>query len=388
VSDDIVHAGATQATYEHLYVHVPFCARRCSYCDFSIAVRRVVPWRAFAASIARELVVRDAVAGGGTLRTVYLGGGTPSRLGPDGVHALLDVLRTNVGWDADAEVTLEANPEDISAGAVAQWRAAGVNRLSIGVQSFDDRVLQWMHRVHDSAAAQRAADAARAGGIDAFSVDLIFAAPDGVERDWERDLQLAQTLAPDHISLYGLTVEPHTPLGRWQARGTVTEASEERYEREFMHAHEALAAAGFEHYEVSNYARPGRRAVHNSAYWRGVPYLGLGPSAHGFDGRTRRWNHEAFAHWEREVTAGNDPVGGAEVLTSQNRLAEVVYLGMRTSDGLNISEGELAHVESWVRAGWVNVEQQGGLWRLRCTPSGWLRLDALAADLTSFRSRS
>lgn len=374
--------------YEHLYLHVPFCARRCSYCDFAIAVRREVPWQRFAQAVARECDIRGVRDQTGPLRTVYLGGGTPSRLGPDGVAATLEALRAHVDWDGDAEVTLEANPEDITVDTVRAWKAAGVNRLSIGVQSFDDLVLSWMHRVHDASGARRAIEAARTGGIDALSFDLIFATPDRLARDWEADLAQAIALAPDHISLYGLTVEPQTPLGRWHERGQEQEAPEERYEREFMAAHETLATAGYEHYEVSNFARPGRRARHNSAYWTGVPYLGLGPSAHGFDGSARRWNIEAYVAWERAIGALVDPVGGEEFLTDENRIAEAVYLGLRTTDGLPVTEAEERHVASWVAAGWIDLTRHQGRGRVICTPTGWMRLDSLAADLTAFRSVS
>ncbi|MFN5582385.1 radical SAM family heme chaperone HemW [Gemmatimonas sp.] len=374
--------------YEHLYLHVPFCARRCSYCDFAIAVRRDVPWHQFAQAVSRECEIRRVGECSGMLRTVYLGGGTPSRLGADGVAATLHALRDHVAWTDDAEVTLEANPEDISADVVARWRAAGVNRLSIGIQSFDDLVLSWMHRVHDAAGAATAVREARRGGMVDFSLDLIFATPDRLARDWAADLERAIALEPAHISLYGLTVEPQTPLGRWHARGQEQEAPEERYEREFLLAHETLRAAGYEHYEVSNFARPGHRARHNSAYWRGVPYLGLGPSAHGFDGRTRRWNRDAFTAWERALGTLTDPIGGEEMLTSENQLAEQVYLGLRTVDGLAVSTVEVAHVDAWRRAGWVEVVDDAGGARLVCTPHGWLRLDSLAADLTAFRSRS
>ena len=374
--------------YEHLYLHVPFCARRCSYCDFAIAVRREVPWRPFAQSVLRECEIRGVRDYAAPLRTVYLGGGTPSRLGADGVAATLDALRSHVHWDADAEVTLEANPEDISVASVSAWRSAGVNRLSIGIQSFDDLVLSWMHRVHDASGARRAVAAAREGGINALSLDLIFATPDRLARDWQADLEQVIALEPDHVSLYGLTVEPHTPLGRWHARGQEQEAPEERYEREFLAAHDTLRAAGYEHYEVSNFSRPGQRARHNSAYWTGVPYLGIGPSAHGFDGDARRWNIEAYAAWERAVGAHVDPLGGEETLTSENRVAESVYLGLRTTDGLELSEAEVRHVAKWVESGWVTLQRDHEGGRLVCTPSGWMRLDALAADLTAFRSAS
>lgn len=375
-----------RARYRHVYLHVPFCARRCSYCDFAIAVRREVPWRDFAQAVSRECEVRGVRDQAAPLRTLYLGGGTPSRLGASGVPAVLDALRTHVVIEDTAEVTLEANPEDITVDAVRAWRDAGVNRLSIGIQSFDDLVLSWMHRVHDASGARRAVEAAREAGMEAFSLDLIFATPDRLARNWEQDLEQIVALGPDHVSLYGLTIEPRTPLGRWHERGQEREADEDRYEREFLLAHEMLESAGFEHYEVSNFARAGKRAQHNSAYWLGVPYLGLGPSAHGFDGDARRWNIDAFAAWERRLSTLADPVGGEEFLSDENRIAEAVYLGLRTTDGLRIEDGELSRVVPWRDAGWITLQQTPDGVRAVCTANGWLRLDAIAADLTAFRS--
>ncbi|MBU6365207.1 MAG: radical SAM family heme chaperone HemW [Gemmatimonadetes bacterium] len=375
--------------YRHLYVHVPYCARRCSYCDFAIAVRRVVPWEAFARRVAGELARRVGAPLAAPLATVYLGGGTPSRLGPDGVAALCAVLRQAGAWAPGAEVTLEANPEDVTPEAVAAWARAGVNRVSLGVQSFSPVLLQWMHRVHDVEASVRAARLVRAGGIASLSVDLIFATPAPLARDWEAEVGGLLGLEPDHVSLYGLTIEERTPVARWQARGAVDPASEERYADEFLWLHERLEGGGFVHYEVSNYGRPGHRARHNSAYWQGVPYLGVGPSAHGFDGSSRRWNLSAVTAWERAVDEGQDPVAGSERLTAGNREAEAVYLGLRTVDGLPVRPDEEGLVGRWIAAGWMVPIPSvgGGAGRVRCTPEGWLRLDALAADLTAVRSR-
>ncbi len=374
--------------YPHVYVHVPFCARRCSYCDFAIAVRRNVPVTDFVDGVAQELEIRTRLgqldrAASTPARTVYLGGGTPSRLGGEGVALLLDSLARHLPRAADAEVTIEANPEDITPFAVKRWIDAGVNRLSMGVQSFDERALTWMHRVHDATAVTRAINIARDAGITEYSIDLIFALPAALNRDWSRDLDEALALEPTHISLYGLTIESGTPLGRWTARGDVQEAPEETYEAEFLLAHERLTAAGFAHYEVSNYARAGRRARHNSSYWSGAAYLGLGPSAHGFDGHTRRWNEPAYAAWLTAVQGGVDPMAGTEALTQQNRTDEAVYLHLRTTDGLQLEHHERDVVRPWEVAGWVQVEPDG---LMRCTPEGWLRLDTLAATLTMGRS--
>lgn len=336
------------------------------------------------AAIARELDVRQIAAASLELDTLYFGGGTPSRLGGEGIARLLDAVLARVALASDAEVTIEANPEDVTPAATAAWHSAGVNRLSLGAQSFDDAVLGWMHRTHDAHAIDRAVGAARNAGIDNLSLDLIFALPEHVDRSWQADLDHALELSPDHVSLYGLTIEPHTPLGRAHRRGELSDAPEERYEREFLQAHDVLGAAGFAHYEVSNYGLPNRSSRHNSAYWSGAAYLGVGPSAHGFDGDMRRWNLSAYVDWLTSLASASDPVQGRENLTAENRAAEAVYLGLRTNRGLVLEEAALAHVAPWIEAGWAEVDDLG---RLVLTAHGWLRLDALAADLTVFRSR-
>jgi oxygen-independent coproporphyrinogen-3 oxidase len=368
----------------HLYVHVPFCARRCSYCDFAIAVRRVVPVDEYLRLIDGELDLRFTGEQPWPARTIYLGGGTPSRLGPDGVARLMDSLTHRLQMRSDAEITIEANPDDVNEAAARAWRAAGINRVSLGVQSFDDRALQWMHRVHDARSIAPAVDALKSAGFRDVSVDLIFSLPANLHRNWERDLEQALLLDPTHVSLYGLTVEAHAPLGRWVARGEAVEAPEESYELEFLAAHDVLTHAGFEHYEVSNFAKPGHRACHNSAYWQAVPYAGVGPGAHEFDGAHRRWNVGAYAEWVRKLEAGTDPIEDMETLTDENRSAESVYLGLRTIDGLRINENERVHVARWIDAGWATIDTDD---LLVLTPTGWLRLDSLAADLTLFRSR-
>jgi len=368
----------------HVYLHVPFCARRCSYCDFSIAVRREVPVDEYLTALDAELSVRFGGATPTEVDTIYLGGGTPSRLGGAGVARAIALVERHFPLAHGGELTVEANPEDVDPAAVEAWGAAGVNRLSLGSQSFDDRALAWMHRTHDAATIERAVATARAGGIRNLSLDLIFALPVELGRDLESDVRRLCALAPDHVSLYGLTVEEATPLGRWVARGDAVERPEEGYETEFLAAHALLTTAGLEHYEVSNYAKPGRRARHNSAYWSGAAYVGLGPAAHGFDGDVRRWNARAYAAWRDLAVAGTDPLEGQERLTEANRTAESVYLALRSDRGLELLPGEHEAVAPWSVAGWVTVGSDD---RLRCTPLGWLRLDALAAALTHSRSR-
>ena len=367
----------------HAYVHVPFCARRCAYCDFAIAVRSRVPLDPYLEALAREVSIRFPPGQPWIADTLYLGGGTPSLLGASGVARLMDVLRSRITLAPGAEITLEANPDDVTALAVRAWRAAGVNRLSLGSQSFDDRVLGWMRRTHTAGQVQLAVDAARDAGFDNISLDLIFGLPSALGREWALDLERALALRPEHLSLYGLTVEDHTPLQRWRDRGVVVEAPEEGYEREYLAAHAAAEASGLRHYEVSNYARPGFESRHNSSYWSGVAYAGLGPSAHEFDGLRRRWNVPAYAEWVRRLSAGRDPLAGAEELSDANRYTERVYLGLRTSAGLVVEPNGIGAVRRWVAQGWATLDGR----RLRLTPTGWLRLDALATVLTSAPSR-
>jgi oxygen-independent coproporphyrinogen-3 oxidase len=369
------------STPEHVYVHVPFCARRCSYCDFSIAVRHVTPVDEYITALTAELAQYDTSHW--NVQTLYFGGGTPSRLGGHGIERAIVLFRTAAHIAPTAEITIEANPDDVTASDVRAWTAAGVNRVSLGVQSFDDAVLTWMHRTHTASQIRTAVQTLRDAGIDNISIDLIFALPQELQRDWRADLDRVLTLDPRHISLYGLTVESHTPLGRWRARGEIHEASEDTYEREFLEAHTRLEQAGFEHYEVSNYGRPGFHSRHNSSYWSGVPYVGLGPSAHSFMGDTRFWNVAPYAEWTRRLAAGSSPVDARESLSDQNRDAERVYLGLRTSRGLSATDAELAAARSWADAGWAII--QNGT--IVLTPAGWLRLDALAASLTVAGSR-
>ena len=378
----------------HLYVHIPFCVRRCSYCDFSIAVRKRIPAGEYVECVRRELQLFQAAPstsgaaprGSADLETLYLGGGTPSLLPAEAISVLLHelALRFRIPHSAfrtDVEVTLEANPEDVTLEHATAWRRAGVNRVSLGAQSFDDGVLQWMHRSHDATRIGDAVRALRAAGVDNISLDLIFALPAELRRDWARDLDLACSLHPAHLSLYGLTVEERTPLARWISRGATSRPDDERYAEEYLYAHERLARDGYRFYEVSNAERDGHRSRHNSAYWSGRAYLGLGPAAHSFDGRVRRWNLGAWESYRRAVAAALPAVEAREVLTEEQRELERLYLALRTDAGLPLAalcRPLPPSAALWVERGWAQVSEE----RLVCTPEGWLRLDALIRDLT------
>ncbi|HEU4570470.1 MAG TPA: radical SAM family heme chaperone HemW [Gemmatimonadales bacterium] len=340
----------------HLYVHVPFCARRCSYCDFAIAVRKRVPARAYVDAVLKEWAERRRDGGAeGDLDTLYLGGGTPSLLDPVELTRLIEGLTRDSALVPGAEVTIEVNPDDVSAERARAWRAAGITRASLGVQSFDPAVLTWMHRTHRAEQVAPAVATLREAGIADLSLDLIFALPAELSRDWSRDLETALALEPDHLSLYGLTVEEHTPLARWVERREVRRTDDDRYAEEFLVADRRLGAAGYEHYEVSNYARPGHRARHNSAYWRRATYVGLGPSAHSGSGRGRSWNVRDWAEYERLVKEGKSPVAGNEALDDEALRLEELYLGLRTADGVPVERVPALVREQWVREGWATV---------------------------------
>jgi len=376
----------------HLYLHVPFCARRCSYCDFAIAVRKVVPAAEYVECVLQELALRASTPDPGWvdpgpaargLETLYLGGGTPSLLPPDAIAHLLthllDAFPSTPSLDA-VEITLEANPEDVTPEAARAWRQSGVNRVSLGAQSFDDDVLRWMHRSHDGARISAAVRTLRGAGIENVSLDLIFALPAELEREWSRDLEEALALRPAHLSLYGLTVEERTPLARWISRGASSAPDDERYAAEYLLAHERLEAAGYHFYEVSNAARDGLRSRHNSAYWSRRPYVGLGPAAHSYDGRSRRWNVAQWEAYRRALHSGVSPVASQEILTPEQRELEGLYLALRTDEGLPLPAPDRLRppLTAWVVAGWVEVHGD----RVVCRPEGWLWLDALVRDLT------
>ena len=363
-------------TPSHLYLHVPFCARRCAYCDFAIAVRRDVPVGDYVKAVEKELAMRKLR--GSELESVYLGGGTPSRLGGEGIARVIEIVRGRFQVVDRTEITIEANPDDVDAECAVAWREAGVNRVSLGVQSFNDLVLRWMHRVHDSESATRAFRVLRDAGFDNISVDLIFALPDSLNRSWEDDLGRSLALGPDHVSLYGLTIEKETPLAKWSERGEVIPADENRYASDFLLAHELATAAGYDHYEVSNFSRAGKKSRHNSAYWTGAAYAGIGPSAHSYDGETRSWNVREYADWSSRLARGEPILAGSETLTEANRASEKVYLGLRTTSGLAVTDADRSHTDRWENEGWAT--RDGSVVRL--TSEGWLRLDSLAAALT------
>jgi len=319
-----------------IYIHVPFCLRKCPYCDFYSVVWKNGWVERYLSALLAELDLRlDSVDG--PISSVYFGGGTPSLLSPDAIGRILTRLRQLLPFASEVEVTLECNP---SANARADFfRAllqAGVNRLSIGVQSFQDLNLKKLGRIHDASEALRAVREARRAGFENVSVDLIYGIPNQRMSEWLRDLQLAVSEGATHISAYELTVEPGTALSKWVEKGLVRLPGPDRVAEFYLRAHELLTESGFEHYEVSNYSLPGFRCRHNEGYWRRTPYLGLGPSAHSFFRNCRSWNWRDLRKYCSLLESGRLPLESKEELSSSQELAERVFLGLRTRDGVEI----------------------------------------------------
>lgn len=367
-----------------VYLHVPFCTRRCAYCDFAVQATRDAPTAEWLDAIGAEWQALGEEQGWPAtveLDTIYVGGGTPSLLGPDAMAGVARALGTLARWDPGAvEWSCEANPESFTPAVAEGWRAAGVNRLSLGAQSFHEPALRWMGRLHGAQGPAAAMETARAAGFRNVSIDLIFALPARLGRDWSADLDRALALEPEHISLYGLTAESGTPLGRWVREGRERMADEDNYAEEYLLAHERLTAAGFEHYEVSNFARPGLRSRHNFAYWTGVPYAALGPGAHAYLPPQRRWNVRGWEDYRDALRRGDLPVEGTEALDPADRALEELWLGLRTDLGLaltGLGVEQRAMARGWVGRGWA--EDVAG--RLRLNAEGWLLLDRLAVEL-------
>lgn len=318
-----------------LYLHVPFCSRVCPYCDFAVTTGGPGRRAAFADALVAEIALWEGEPL--SFDTVYLGGGTPSALSPAELARILEAVRSRFSLQPDTRIFLEANPEDATPAALAAWRGLGVNTLSLGVQSFDAESLVFLGRRHDPAEARAAVAAALSAGFDTVSLDLIFGLPGQTPATWRRDLEEAARLRPDHVSCYQLTVHEGTRFGTLRDRGALAELPEPEQAALFALTHEVLGAAGYEGYEVSNFARaPEHRSRHNLKYWDHTPYLGLGPSAHSFDGRRRWWNERRLAEWQARLARGEWPVAGSEELAPGDLALETLMLGLRTRAGVDL----------------------------------------------------
>ena len=315
-----------------LYIHVPFCQRRCAYCGFYSTTHAELQ-DAYVAALLREMAARPCAD---EIGTVYLGGGTPSQLGEERLGRILSRARVYYNICADAEVTVEVNPDDVTPSLVSALREAGVNRVSMGIQSFDDGELHAVGRRHTAEEACRAVETLSRGGISNISIDLMYGLPGQTLESFARSIDAALRLPVQHISSYALSVEPGTPLAARLQSGSFVEASDEQMLAMYTLLRERLTAAGYEHYEISNFARPGYASRHNSSYWDGTPYIGLGPGAHGYDGHhTRRANAPDLRAY---IAAPDDAPHTLEHLTPDALYDELVFTRLRTRRGLSVAE--------------------------------------------------
>ncbi len=365
-----------------VYVHAPFCARRCFYCDFAVRVATADcdGWLGALTAEIRALEREGAFVLDDTLDTLYVGGGTPSLLGAQAMQGLLTVIGEERLRRPELEWTAEANPESFTQEVAKGWRSTGVNRISLGIQSFHAPSLRWMGRLHGADGARSAVQIARAEGFTNLSVDLIFGLPGHLERDWERDLDETLSLQPDHVSLYGLSAESATPLGRAVAEGSESLPSEERYEQEYLLSVDRLAEAGYGAYEVSNFARPGFASRHNSVYWSGEPYIGLGNGAHSYRHPVRRWNMRDWDAYRAGTDGPGPPVDDEEELDVGKVRLERIWLGLRTRRGISLRDlpsSARDRAARWVESALAVAE--GNV--LRLTARGWLVMDRLTLEM-------
>lgn len=369
-------------------MHIPFCKQACSYCNFHFTTSLRYK-DDLVKALCKELELQQDYLQGETLQTIYFGGGTPSLLSLDDCRQVLDTIRSLYPVNREAEITLEGNPDDVTMEKLAGWKEAGINRLSVGVQSFFEEELRWMNRAHNAGQAHQCIENIRKAGFTNYTIDLIYGSPLLSDEQWEQNVQTAIGYGVPHLSCYALTVEERTPLFKQITQQVKEDVDNDKQARQFLLLMQWLRAADYEHYEVSNFARPGFRSRHNSSYWRGEKYLGIGPSAHSYDGRARTWNIANNNAYIQAINNGKVP-GETEALTDVQRLNEYLMISLRTMEGVN-----LAQVESgWGKDTAVRLEQQLGRYITHSlvirngscfslTDEGMLRADGIASDLFS-----
>lgn len=362
-----------------LYVHVPFCLTRCGYCDFNAYAGLDDLQPRYLRGLVAEAALAAPAWDGSAIDSVFLGGGTPTTMRPDDLGGLLESLAATFDVAEDAEVTIEANPDTVEEASLAALHAAGFTRVSIGAQSFDPEVLRSLERVHQPDAVRRAVAAARAGGYVDLNLDLIYGAHGESLGSWERTLSEAVALAPEHVSAYALTIEPATPLGRAVARGDVPAPDPDVQADMFQLACTMLRDAGYGHYEISNWARPGHECRHNLGYWRREPYVGLGAGAHSYRDDRRWWNVRPPEEYLATVERGELPIGGEETLDPGDAYLEEVFLRLRILEGVPASWVDDGRAEPYVESGLL-FDDDGSLVP---TERGMLLLNELVLGLTA-----
>ena len=367
-----------------IYVHIPFCKKRCSYCDFHFSTTFSSYREKLISAICLELDLRKSELNGIPVETVYFGGGTPSLLTKDELSDILLAVRGAYQLIADPEITFEVNPDDATEENLIAWKELGINRLSIGLQSFQETDLAWMNRSHSTQQGEEAVRLAQVLGFDNISIDLIYGLPELSNEQWLAHLDRALSLNVQHISSYCLTIEPKTALNDFVAKGKLRRPTEDQQSEQFDLLVSTLGNARFEHYEISNFAKGQKYAKHNSSYWNFTPYVGVGPSAHSFNGHQRRWNLANNTKYYKEV-GKNDAWFEVETLSASEKWNEYFLTGLRTKWGIlkrSISDlggfnaAELKQLETYLRTDLMMENQENYV----LTEKGKLQADGIASS--------
>jgi oxygen-independent coproporphyrinogen-3 oxidase len=380
-----------------IYIHIPFCKQACYYCNFHFSTSLALKDEMIH-SLIKEIEIRSESPNGSDIaiiskeekiETIYFGGGTPSLLSQSEISRLLSAIVGKYNIEKNAEITLEANPDDISFEKLKEWKAAGINRLSIGIQSFRESDLVWMNRAHNAAQALNCIHLARQAGFDNFSIDLIFGIPGLGDEEWKKNVQKIIDLQVPHIACYALTVEPKTALQKMIALKKKENVNSDAQAVQYSILMKMMRDAGYEHYEISNFAKPGFRSRHNSSYWQGKKYIGIGPSAHSYNGQMRMWNKANNIFYIKSLDQNIIPFE-KEILTQTQKLNEYIMTSLRTIEGMdlkyieeNFSENERTRIEN-ILQNELKKEQftkEGN--RIILTDEGKLFGDAISVKLFS-----
>lgn len=369
-----------------IYLHIPFCKQACNYCNFHFSTSLRYKGELVQA-LTREMNLQKPFLEGEMVETIYFGGGTPSLLSVEEVQLLLKTLYKEFKVSPDAEITLEANPDDITTEKLTAWKGEGINRLSIGIQSFFEEELRWMNRAHNAGQAERCIEWSLGAGFKNFSIDMIYGSPLLTDDMWQQNVEKAIYYGITHLSCYALTVEEKTPLHKLISTAQKQAVDADKQASQFLLLMQWLKSGGYEHYEVSNFALPGYRSRHNSAYWQGKKYLGLGPSAHSYNGRHRMWNVANNNLYIRQIEEGTLPQEKEE-LTEREQLNEYIMISLRTMEGLNLQRIQQqwgSEIKNTIEKGAQKHTAHNLIRRqndsLQLTESGMLMADGIAADL-------
>ncbi len=366
-----------------IYIHIPFCRKRCSYCDFHFSTTFSNYRGDLIAAINREIELRK-IEINESIETIYFGGGTPSLMIKEELSSILDTIRSCFKFNDKVEITLEVNPEDVNLETTTYWKNLGVNRISIGLQSFKESDLKWMNRAHDLEQGLKSVELLKKQGFKNISVDLIYGLPGLTLLEWERHLEQVISLNIQHISAYCLTVEKQTALNHFVKTGKLKIPNENTQSEQFNLMLRILTQNGFLQYEISNFAKSEFESKHNSSYWQNKPYLGVGPSAHSFDGKTRRWNVSNNTNYYKNV-GKNDSWFETEILTKNDQWNELFLTGLRTIWGVSktkineigtLSDSEQKNIDLLIEVGELNETEIA----LVLTEKGRLKADGIAAS--------